>query len=93
MHMTRWRTLAQTISPMQICFEQFVENVMHIEVQVFGDGEGNTVTLGERLLCTASQSESHRRDAGANLPDAVRRAWRGGFSTAEVGELSERRNS
>ena len=28
--------------------EKFVENARHIEVQVFGDGQGGVIALGER---------------------------------------------
>ena len=31
-----------------IYIERFVSNGRHIEVQIFGDGEGNIITLGER---------------------------------------------
>lgn len=31
-----------------IFLEKYIENARHIEVQIFGDGEGNVITLGER---------------------------------------------
>ena len=58
-----------------------------------GDGEGNTVTLGERDCSAQRRNQKVMKRRGA---ESAKRgspgAWRGGFST-EVGELSERRNS
>lgn len=32
----------------QVFVEKFIEKAHHIEVQIFGDGQGNVVHLGER---------------------------------------------
>jgi urea carboxylase len=40
--------LLRSLMPTQVFVEKFIEKAHHIEVQIFGDGAGNVVHLGER---------------------------------------------
>ena len=73
---------ANNFANADLFLEKFVENARHIEVQVFGDGEGNTVTLGERDCSAQRRNQKVIEETPApNLPDAVRR---------ELGEVASR---
>ncbi|AXA34126.1 acetyl-CoA carboxylase biotin carboxylase subunit [Francisella adeliensis] len=68
-----------------VYMEKFLENPRHIEIQVFGDGEGNAVHLFERDCSTQRRhqkvieeapaiglSEQQRKDIGARCVDACK---------------------
>ena len=42
-----------------IFLEKFVANARHIEVQIFGDGKGRVVALGERAAASDTTSGGH----------------------------------
>ena len=66
---------ANNFANADLFLEKFVENARHIEVQVFGDGEGNTVTLGERDCSAQRRNQKVIEETPApNLPDAVRQS-------------------
>ena len=66
---------ANNFANADLFFEKFVENARHIEVQVFGDGEGNTITLGERDCSAQRRNQKVIEETPApNLPDTVRRS-------------------
>ncbi|MDM4772130.1 urea carboxylase [Solimonas sp. SE-A11] len=61
--------------------EKFVERARHIEVQLFGDGQGQVVSVGERDCSLQRRNQKVVEETPApNLPQAVREAL---WATAE----------
>jgi urea carboxylase len=53
--------------------ERFVEHARHVEVQIFGDGTGRVVSLGDRDCSLQRRNQKVLEEAPApHLPDAVR---------------------
>ena len=60
-----------------VFLEKFIATARHIEVQIFGDGAGNVMVLGERDCSAQRRNQKVLEESPApNLPDAIRGAMR-----------------
>ncbi|MET9503077.1 5-oxoprolinase/urea amidolyase family protein [Streptomyces sp. NPDC006622] len=67
------RVAAASFSSAGVFLERLVENARHVEVQVFGDGEGRVVTFGDRDCSLQRRNQKVVEEAPApGLPDRVR---------------------
>jgi urea carboxylase len=67
------RVAAASFSGAGLFLERLVEQARHVEVQVFGDGTGRVVTLGDRDCSLQRRNQKVLEEAPApGLPDAVR---------------------
>ena len=58
-----------------VFLEKFIENARHIEVQIFGDGKGNILAIGQRDCSTQRRNQKVIEECPApNLSDKVRKS-------------------
>ncbi|GLW69238.1 urea carboxylase [Kitasatospora phosalacinea] len=68
------RVAAANFATAGVFLERLVERARHVEVQVFGDGTGRVVTLGDRDCSLQRRNQKVLEEAPApGLPDRVRR--------------------
>ncbi|MFJ9033563.1 urea carboxylase [Streptomyces sp. NPDC102274] len=68
------RVAAASFSSAGVFLERLIERARHVEVQVFGDGEGRVVTFGDRDCSLQRRNQKVLEEAPApGLPDPVRR--------------------
>ncbi|GAA1069760.1 urea carboxylase [Kitasatospora arboriphila] len=68
------RVAAASFATAGVFLERLVEHARHVEVQVFGDGAGRVVTLGDRDCSLQRRNQKVLEEAPApGLPDRVRR--------------------
>lgn len=70
--------------------EKFVENARHIEVQVFGDGKGNIITLGERDCSIQRRNQKVVEETPAPLLSDSQRQQLQQVSTALMQQVNYR---
>ncbi|MFJ6087461.1 5-oxoprolinase/urea amidolyase family protein [Streptomyces sp. NPDC092369] len=67
------RVAAASFSSAGVFLERLVEHARHVEVQVFGDGDGKVVTFGDRDCSLQRRNQKVVEEAPApDLPDHVR---------------------
>ncbi|HAM25305.1 MAG TPA: hypothetical protein DCP11_00980, partial [Microbacteriaceae bacterium] len=67
------RVASQSFGSGAIFAERFVENARHIEVQVFGDGVGGVISLGDRDCSLQRRNQKVVEEAPAfDLPEELR---------------------
>ncbi|NUK80500.1 5-oxoprolinase/urea amidolyase family protein [Streptomyces lunaelactis] len=67
------RVAAASFSSAGVFLERLVERARHVEVQVFGDGQGRVVTFGDRDCSLQRRNQKVLEEAPApELPDSVR---------------------
>ena len=82
----------QFFSDAGVFLERCIDRARHVEVQIFGDGRGNVVALGERDCSLQRRNQKVVEETPApNLPDATRAALL--ESAVKLGELVNYRSA
>ncbi len=74
----------------EVYLEKYLEKPRHIEIQVFGDGRGNAVHLGERDCSLQRRHQKVLEESPSPVIDAETRARIGGTCAKAIGEMGYR---
>ena len=73
-----------------VYIEKYLGNPRHIEFQVFGDGNGNAIHLGERDCSLQRRHQKVLEEAPSPVIDAAERARMGGIVAKAMADMSYR---
>lgn len=83
---------AQFFNDAGVFIERCIDRARHIEVQIFGDGQGNVVALGERDCSLQRRNQKVIEETPApNLPDTTRQALQ--TAAVKLGQLVNYRSA
>ncbi|MBW7921359.1 MAG: acetyl-CoA carboxylase biotin carboxylase subunit [Rubellimicrobium sp.] len=72
----------------EVYLEKYLTTPRHVELQIFGDGRGNAVHLGERDCSLQRRHQKVLEEAPGPVISAEERARIGGISAAAVAEIN-----
>jgi acetyl-CoA carboxylase biotin carboxylase subunit len=73
-----------------VYIEKYLGNPRHIEFQVFGDGEGNAIHLGERDCSLQRRHQKVLEEAPSPVIDAAERERMGGIVASAMADMGYR---
>jgi len=73
-----------------VYIEKYLGNPRHIEFQIFGDGEGNAIHLGERDCSLQRRHQKVLEEAGSPVISKKQRGRMGGIVAKAMAEMSYR---
>ncbi|MCA2010851.1 acetyl-CoA carboxylase biotin carboxylase subunit [Cereibacter sphaeroides] len=71
----------------EVYIEKYLQKPRHIEIQVFGDGKGGAVHLGERDCSLQRRHQKVLEEAPGPIITAEQRAWIGGVCAEAIGKM------